>query len=69
MIDVEAKMKSLYMFAKQKPSQADLEGSLDALVQKGYLVATTTDAYVYWTITTSGINVLAELLDGEEVDI
>lgn len=69
MVDIEAKIMPLYMFAPQKPTRKDLDNSLEILENKGYLLKTTTDGYDYWTITHSGSHALLKILEGEDVAI
>ncbi len=68
-VDFLAKIKSLYILSKRKPTKDETMKCIKDLIDFGYVKESKMDSVTIWSITDKGVDALKQLSHGEEVKI
>lgn len=68
-VDIEAKIKPLYMFAKRKATISEIMRAVHELEKNGYLEKTRIEDMDYWSMSDKGKDTLQLISEGEDLDL
>ncbi len=68
-IDVEAKIRPLYLIASRKPTDDEIIEAIESLENNGYLTKVWLDDIEYWSMNEQGEEALKALYDGEDIQL